>query len=205
MSTKQNYFKQLSWIVSHTVKLSPGLSFLITVLRIFTSVFQLLGVVLLIGFIGEKQNLVDENLPFAEHFSRLVEQPSQIMISLIISVFLIGIISRLLATRLTLRSEYRLISDLDRIGYEKVLSLSQLSVTKSDINGLTPSILTGARCAGRIARLNYGNITAALQSIIGVIILSTVSPYLILGFGLIGIIYLPVSYTHLTLPTIYSV
>jgi len=190
MSTKQNYFKQLSWIVSHTVKLSPGLSFLITVLRIFTSVFQLLGVVLLIGFIGEKQNLVDENLPFAEHFSRLVEQPSQIMISLIISVFLIGIISRLLATRLTLRSEYRLISDLDRIGYEKVLSLSQLSVTKSDINGLTPSILTGARCAGRIARLNYGNITAALQSIIGVIILSTVSPYLILGFGLIGIIYL---------------
>ena len=190
MSTKQNYFKQLSWIVSHTVKLSPGLSFLITVLRIFTSVFQLLGVVLLIGFIGEKQNLVDENLPFAEHFSRLVEQPFQIMISLIISVFLIGIISRLLATRLTLRSEYRLISDLDRIGYEKVLSLSQLSVTKSDINGLTPSILTGARCAGRIARLNYGNITAALQSIIGVIILSTVSPYLILGFGLIGIIYL---------------
>jgi len=190
MTSNQNYFRQLLWIVSHTLKLSPGLSFLIAILRIVTSVFQLLGVILLIGFIGEKQSFVDGGFPLADLFSGLTQQQPQMVVMLIISVFLIGIISRLFATRLTLKSEQRLIADLDKIGYEKVLSLSQSGIPRSDTNGLTPSVLTGARCAGRIARLNYGNITAALQSIIGVVILGSISPYLVFGFGCIGVIYL---------------
>lgn len=189
MTSRRNYFKQLIWIVSHTLKLSPGLSFFIAIFRVLTSVFQLLGVVLLIGFIGEKQSLVEGDFPFSELFDQLTDRP-QIVVSLIISVFLLGIISRLFATRLTLKSEHRLIAHLDEIGYEKVVALSKLNISQSDAIALTPSVLTGARCAGRIARLNYGNISAALQALIGVVILGSISIYLVLGFAVIGVIYL---------------